>query len=523
MEVGEYLLKAISPLCANPRLIEAVDYDTNELEHEDILLMVTSTQGEGEPPYGAEDLYDAIVGGKHKVAMNNVSYAVLGLGDSAYAENFNLMARQFDQRFEQLGAKRLLRHGECDFDYDVEAARWIAAAVPAVQQELGTRPAQVPSHRETPILADPIRENEEATATLIEREALTTSDSDKQVYRVRLELPESAHYLPGDLLAVSYVNSDRTVERFLNEVFPKESAPTRNALYTAVKYSRDITRTTPALISRYAACFGNAELLPLISDQIWMRRYAHSHAPSALFHDFPPQIQDITAESLLSVFTAPCRRMYSISNVLPLSQQPLSHTLLDLTVTKVEYTLDGVRHTGECSGMLTQAEIGTRMGFAVMANERFRLPADSGTPIVMVALGSAIAPYRAFLQERTQHHEAYGKNWLIIGNRNPKEDYLYQQDLQEYLHSGLLCDLDIAWSRSSGEHHHVQDVILKRGETLWQWIEKGAYIYLCGHGKAAVASIEQALRQVVAHYSGFKEAELSAYFERLKEGRHLQY
>ncbi|MCI1636431.1 flavodoxin domain-containing protein [Bifidobacterium sp.] len=525
LEVGEHLQAAITPICESLRLVEAYDYNLDELESEDILLMITSTQGEGEPPYGAEDLYDAVVGAKHNCNLKGVSYAVLGLGDSAYAENFNLMARQFDARFEQLGAKKLLQHGECDFDYEDEAARWIISIRAVVQHELEHHNnASILANTTTGINNDRgIHTSERLRdpshiATLVERETLTSPQSHKHVYRIRLQLPEEVHYEAGDLLAITYVNTDETVKRFLDNIPLNLDDDAWHELARTLKYSRDITRTTAALMRRYAEQFGNIELLAIINDEGQLREYAQCHTPYELFHDYPAQSQALTPESLLAVFTSPCRRMYSISNA-----QALSHALLDLTVTEVEYVANKQPQIGECSRMLTQSAIGTHLEFAVVSNERFRLPQDQSSAIVMVALGSAIAPYRAFLQERSLNHESYGRNWLILGNRNPKEDYLYHHDLQDYVNSGLISELDVAWSRFDAEHHHVQDIILDRGNTLWEWINAGAYIYLCGHGRQAVASIEMALRQVIATHSGLDEVELSSFINNLKASKRLQY
>lgn len=134
-EVAEWLRDALEPLCDTVRLVDAFDYPASSLPDEDLLFMVTSTQGEGEPPMEAEELYDDVMG-EAAPRMDGVEFAVLGLGDSAYGVNFNRMARRFDARYAELGAHRLMPHRECDLDYEATAERWIGDVVAA----LGAKP-----------------------------------------------------------------------------------------------------------------------------------------------------------------------------------------------------------------------------------------------------------------------------------------------------------------------------------------------------------------------------------------------
>lgn len=117
------------------RLIEANDFTIDDLANEDILIMVTSTQGTGEPPYEAYDFYDALME-DDAPNLSHLTFAMLGLGDSMYEEDFNRAVRDFDRRFGELGGKRLLEHGECDIDFDEDAERWIAKLVPVLEAEL---------------------------------------------------------------------------------------------------------------------------------------------------------------------------------------------------------------------------------------------------------------------------------------------------------------------------------------------------------------------------------------------------
>ncbi|MFT8703966.1 flavodoxin domain-containing protein [Bifidobacterium aquikefiricola] len=564
--VAEDLLATVQPLFSNVRLVDSIDYECEDFAEEDILIMVTSTQGEGEPPFEAEDLYDFIMG-KDAPKLSSMSFAVLGLGDSAYGESYNLMARQFDARYEQLGARRILKHGECDFDYELAAQQWIHELMPVLQKELrlsqgtpqskskipadaaddaevteASAPAQDPSqpdaqqrtatamHDSSPVKpnaqrgitqAGTTKKNaksngfQEFQAILEARSMLTSSTSEKQVYSIRLRLPSmETAFLPGDMVTVQYPNSSKTVERLLKNAFADKASQVDARIVDILQSSKDISRNTPALIERYTQYAPESPFAGLQTDNQVLRDYAQTHPPYALFQDFPAQI---TPDQMLALFTSSNRRLYSISNA-----ASVSSGYIELTVTKVQFGFRNEHIVGECTNYLTSAPLGTPITISILANKRFRLPEQQSSDIIMVGLGSAIAPYRAFLQERALHAGESGRNWLIVGNRNPEQDYLYRDELERYLEQGVLESLDIAWSRYGDVREHVQNVVLHQARKLYEWLESGAYLYICGHDHAAIASIEQSLTRAVMLSGRLTRDEAESYIAELQRTNHIQ-
>ncbi|KQB49004.1 sulfite reductase, partial [Neisseria meningitidis] len=100
-------------------------------------------------------------------------------------------------------------------------------------------------------------------------------------------------------------------------------------------------------------------------------------------------------------------------------------------------------------------------------------------PIVMIGSGTGVAPFRAFVQQRAAEN-AEGKNWLIFGNPHFARDFLYQTEWQQFAKDGFLHRYDFAWSRDQEEKIYVQDKIREQAEGLWQWLQEGAHIYVCG-------------------------------------------
>jgi sulfite reductase (NADPH) flavoprotein alpha-component len=130
------------------------------------------------------------------------------------------------------------------------------------------------------------------------------------------------------------------------------------------------------------------------------------------------------------------------------------------------------------------------------ANRRFRLPADHAAPLILIAAGTGVAPFRAFLQQL----EAEGRtpdSWLIFGNPHLRTDFLYQREWLRWRTGGLLTRIDAAWSRDQADKRYVQQVVAEQAADLADWLERGAHVYVCG-GLAMGHAVEQALEQSVA-------------------------
>ncbi|MEM7042597.1 MAG: hypothetical protein AAF543_07280, partial [Pseudomonadota bacterium] len=137
----------------------------------------------------------------------------------------------------------------------------------------------------------------------------------------------------------------------------------------------------------------------------------------------------------------------------------------------------------------------------VQRTPHFHLPADDTRPLIMIGPGTGIAPFRAFLEERSAR-QAKGPNWLFFGNPHGGTDYLYRDELEAYAQSGLLTRLDTAFSRDQVEKIYVQHRIREHGQDIWRWLEDGAHIYVCGDAKRMASDVDQALQSVVGDHGG---------------------
>ena len=105
-------------------------FDFNSLSDKRRVLIVCSTWGEGEMPDNAEDLWQFAVSDAAS-KLEGVHFAICALGDTSY-EFFCQSGKDWDGRFEELGATRIIDRLDCDVDYDAPAAEWLLEALPAL-------------------------------------------------------------------------------------------------------------------------------------------------------------------------------------------------------------------------------------------------------------------------------------------------------------------------------------------------------------------------------------------------------
>jgi sulfite reductase (NADPH) flavoprotein alpha-component len=142
--------------------------------------------------------------------------------------------------------------------------------------------------------------------------------------------------------------------------------------------------------------------------------------------------------------------------------------------------------------------------------------------MIMIGPGTGIAPFRAFLEERAAAATP-GRNWLFFGNPHRETDYLYERELEGFLARGALTRLDTAFSRDQAEKVYVQHRIRERAADLWQWLQEGAHVYVCGDAKRMAKDVDDALREVIAREGGMEPDAAKAYLASLaKSGRYAR-
>jgi sulfite reductase (NADPH) flavoprotein alpha-component len=139
----------------------------------------------------------------------------------------------------------------------------------------------------------------------------------------------------------------------------------------------------------------------------------------------------------------------------------------------------------------------------------------------MIGPGTGIAPFRAFLQERDAQ-DASGKNWLFFGNPHFTQDFLYQTELQDFQKRGVLNQLDVAFSRDQGKKVYVQDRLLENAAQVYQWLQDGAHVYICGDGARMAKDVHQALLTIISEQGNLDAEQADEYLDELRTSKRYQ-
>jgi len=222
----------------------------------------------------------------------------------------------------------------------------------------------------------------------------------------------------------------------------------------------------------------------------------------------------LNPEDLLTLLRPLQHRVYSISS------SPLAHDgTVHLTVASVRYRSGERDRGGVCSTYLAdRVGEGDRVGVFVSKNNSFRLPVDDTTPVVMIGPGTGIAPFRAFLHERRARN-ASGQNWLFFGDQHQSSDFIYEDELNGLTRNGVLTRLDLAFSRDQSEKIYVQTRMREQGRDLFDWLENGAHVYVCGDATRMAKDVDDALHEVVAEHGGLDADAAEDYVNNLKRSK----
>ncbi|MDQ3286886.1 MAG: assimilatory sulfite reductase (NADPH) flavoprotein subunit [Pseudomonadota bacterium] len=522
------------------RLLRADDYPTRELGKERLLYIVISTQGDGDPPDDAYGLVEFITG-KRAPALKDLKYAVLGLGDSTYPQ-FCVIGRLLDERLAELGGTRLLARGEADFDVETIAEPWMAQALSAACETLGTRSnvATVTPLRPLAAAAIEFTRDKPFQAELLANQRITGRGSDRDTRHLEISLEGSGlQYEPGDALGVWPTNPPALVEDVLDALHldgassitrEGESLPLREWLSDR----RELTRLSRPFVARHAVEAGNPAIERLLEPENaadFTRLLAENQVIDLL--RLYPAVW--SGEDLVAALRPLSPRLYSLA-----SSQKLVGEEAHLTLDSIEYDKDGQLRWGTASSFLARAAEGERLPVFIEHNERFRVPQDGSRDIVMIGPGTGVAPFRGFLQERVATG-ATGRNWLLFGNPHRRSDFLYQVEWQDALRRGELHRLDLAFSRdqvralpasfattviegaSPQQKTYVQHRLREHGAQLFAWLQDGAHLYVCGDATRMARDVHATLIDVIALHGRKSQEEAGEILADLaRQGRYAR-
>jgi sulfite reductase (NADPH) flavoprotein alpha-component len=497
------------------------DYDPKALRRAKQATFVVATHGLGDPPEGTEPFFQFLRGDRAP-KLEQLRYSVLALGDSSY-EEFCAIGRELDERLEALGARRIHDRAECDVDFDDTADAWREGVLRAIKESAPKEPRLAVASLHPAYGAEPAPQRaafgraNPFPAEVLVNQKITGRESSKDVRHLELSLEGSElEYLPGDAIGVWPENPPELADALIGLLKLDAEAEVRvggeaSSLRDALLRRLEITKLSRGFAQAYADAANVEELKAVLASSEASREYLGTR-----------QIIDVVAEHPGSIgaqaFAAALRkitpRLYSVASSLEANPDE-AH----LTVGVVSYERFGRSHCGAASAFL--ASDTARVQAYVEANENFRLPADGDAPVIMIGAGTGVAPYRAFLQHRKLQGGG-GGNWLIFGDRTMRADFLYQVEWLRHLKEGALTRLTVAFSRDQQHKIYVQDRIAEHAEELYDWLERGAHLYVCGEAENMAPAVHAALAGVVERVGGKSAERAQEYLQQLKTERRYQ-
>jgi len=478
------------------KVVSLDQYKLADLPKEEWFFTVISTQGEGEPPAAAKKFYDFVH--QESVTLSKLNYGVLALGDTSYPL-FCKAGEDVDQQLQKLGGKRIVPLQKLDTDYEEEAEEWMANLLHSLTTSAApTAPAAVAVAKKT---------GKKTYSGIVQTNMnLNGRGSGKQTFHLEIAADDVA-FEPGDAIGIIPKNNPVLVHKIvalsnLTEEtlvpFKGETTPLGELLHRKVS----LVNLSERVVKKYAETVKQDIPDTRMDFLDLLRIYPVSNNEQFL--------------AALQVLDPISPRLYSIAS------SPEAHTgEVHLTVGMHRFCVNEQLRDGLCSYYLSQMTEGEEIEFYIHKNHLFKLPAAE-KDVIMIGPGTGVAPFRSFVAHRDATG-ADGRNWLFFGDQHFTTDFLYQTEWLNWMETGVLTNMNVAFSRDQKEKLYVQHKLWQHREELAKWIDDGAYLYVCGAKEPMSIDVENMLLQIVKEQKGFSDEAATDYLNALKEeGRYLK-
>jgi sulfite reductase (NADPH) flavoprotein alpha-component len=486
----------------NAKVVSLDQYRLSDLAREEYFFAVISTHGDGEPPAAAKKFYDHIH--LNGFRLDKMKYGVLALGDTSYPL-FCKAGEDVDEQLKKLGGQRIVNLQKCDIDYEEEANGWFDSVLDQLHQTGSSSGPALPAGI---TVAQPKKPagRKIYNGTIVTSINLNDHGSNKETYHMELTADE-LDYQPGDALGVIPENAPDLVE----EVIRLASAEREKTvsykgetftLYNLLHKKVNLVYLPERLIAKYATITGHDIPATRMSLTDLLRIYPLKEAGQF--------------DTLLEILEPIAPRLYSIAS------SPEAHSgEVHITVARDRFWVNEEQKCGLCSDWLASLPENSSLDFYIQRNNQFRLPADD-QDIIMIGPGTGIAPFRSFLAHRDATG-ASGKNWLFFGDQHFVTDFLYQTELLNWVDTGVLTRLNVAFSRDQKEKIYVQHKMHREGQEFYHWLNNGAFVYICGAKEPMSVDVENMILQIIEEFGGHSKEGAVEYLNAMKEeGRYLK-
>jgi sulfite reductase (NADPH) flavoprotein alpha-component len=481
----------------NAKLVSLDQYRLNDLTKEEYFFTIISTQGDGEPPDAAKKFYDHIHQNGFK--FNHLKYGVLALGDTSYPL-FCKAGEDVDAQLQKMGGERVVSLHKCDTDYESEAGSWFSQVISKLSGN-GTSSASAP----TSIVAKKSGKKV-YNGSILKNINLNDRGSKKQTQHIEI-VAEELEYAPGDSIGIVPKNPTHIVDAIIKitGIDANKELSYRNnsiSILNLLQSKLNIVYMPERVVKQYAAIVQQEIPETKISLLDLLKIY--------------PVKNTSQFEEVLGILEPITPRLYSIASSMEAHGEEVH-----LTVARDFFQVNDETKIGLASDYLSQLPENSELEFYVHKNDQFRLPAPE-KDVIMIGPGTGVAPFRSFLAERDSTG-AGGRNWLFFGDQHFVSDFLYQSEMQNWVDTGVLTKLSVAFSRDQQEKVYVQHKMLRNASEFYDWLENGACVYVCGAKEPMSVDVENTLLQIVQQEGNKSAEEANEYLNALKEqGRYLK-
>ena len=564
---------------------DASDYEPasiSKLTDTQLALFIVSTFGEGDPSDNIHDLWAWLDTAKRDTAKN-LKYAALGLGNSNY-KYFNAVVDVVATKLDKLGATCLLPIGKADDalgQTEEHYLEWKASVFQLlkthmkyeehdpiyepslkIEEDLSLEPIDL--HHGEPYVQNKSRKSDrlvspvQSLAVKATRELFQVA-KDRNCIHMEVDLQEypGLKYKTGDHLGVWAKNPEAEVDALLSSLGLQSSrtnpislksfeadtrlkVPTPTTLQALfanyLEICSAVSRETIASLIQFApnneakSFLGRMSSDKTVYDELTRTTYVNFGRVLQLAAPGEGAWKGLPLSFVVEALPAMQPRYYSISSSSVTHARQIAITAV---VSDKRMTADAVI-PGLCTNHLLgvqRSHLGDNSGEtrinAHVRKSTFKLPALQSHPIVMVAAGTGIAPFRAFIQERARLSKMgreIGRTLLFFGCRNEAEDYLYRDELREWENTPeLKLSVITAFSRpASGKKVYVQDRVQEHAEEVCNLVEdKEANFYICGSA-AMARDVSKVLGQELQARKGWSEDQLRSFTEKQKRIKRWQ-
>ncbi|MER7841254.1 cytochrome P450 [Streptomyces sp. NPDC096040] len=530
------------------------------------LLVVVAASYNGKAPDNAQRFDELLAEGLPEGSLKNVRFALLGAGNTQWVATYQAFPKRIEEGLLAAGATPVVERGIADAagDFDGMATRWMNTLWATLAEEYAADTSEASGPRyQVQLLSEadvrPAIVSEQAyPLTVVANEELVADATGLWDFRIEpprpsaksitVELPEGVTYDTGNHLAVFAKNEAQLVDRALARLdverdqvlrldlpaggrshLPVGVAVTAGLLLTEFVELQDVaTRSQIQTLSEHTECpWTRPQLQAYTAETDEAEEHYQSEilgkrvSVLGLLERFP------AVELPLAVFLemmGPIRpRFYSISSA-PLANP--RHVRLTVGLLEGPALSGDGQYRGTCSSYIAGLEPGdVFFGYVRVPSPTFAPPADPTTPLILVGPGTGIAPLRGFLEERAWQHAGgtqVGLSQVFVGCRHPEHDYFYRQEMQDWEQAGI-AQVHTAYSAVTGHPaRFVQNTLANTADTVWQAIEDGAYIYVCGDGRRMAPAVREALAAIYREKTGADDETAQQWLAQLEADERYQ-